>query len=510
MILMYHKVHMNTPTEWWVSVDNFYRQMVELSDKKVVYLDDYDHTDPGMAVITFDGVYQNVLEYAVPIMEKFGYPFELFITSDTIGKGNEFDTVEPLARFASEEELSEMVRRGGRLQWHTKSHPDMKHMTEDDKILSELQVPAHLKDLDPAGFNWFAYPYGNYNEKVREMVSAHFGGALSCIQGNDTDRFLWNRITMLEDTSVVSNKLAVIVASYNYGSFLIEALESVLHQTYRPSEILITDDCSTDNTREIAEDYVRKYPSLIRYNRNEENLGVVKNFNKAVSMTSAEYVCFLGADNRFVSNYLEMCVRALNSDKSLAIAYTDYAFFGPRAEMTYHKLSPENKGPVRNNYYYLVNFPEFNERSRQALNKHNFIHGSSMYRRKAYDQIGGYLDTSGQQEDFNLFQRMVQAGWQAVKVKNAYLEYRQHSKNQLNNTFNSYAELNYYKNKVRAYEQELAELKNSLSWKLTAPLRADNALMKGRVGRLMFYLRKHGPVQTGKQVARKLINRLRR
>ena len=119
MILMYHKVSINTPTEWWVSVNSFYRQMMELTSKKVVYLDEYDISNPEHAVITFDGVYQNVLEYAVPILKRFNYPFELFITSGTIGTGNEFDTVEPYAKFASEEELTEMLQNGGRLQWHT-------------------------------------------------------------------------------------------------------------------------------------------------------------------------------------------------------------------------------------------------------------------------------------------------------------------------------------------------------------------------------------------------------
>src|SRR5690606_34614224 len=101
------------------------------------------------------------------------------------------------------------------------------------------------------------------------------------------------------------NKIACIIASYNYGPFLIEAIESVLRQTILPNEILITDDCSDDETQEIGESYARNYPSLISYNRNSENLGVVDHFNKAVNLTSAEYVFFLGADNRILSNYIE-------------------------------------------------------------------------------------------------------------------------------------------------------------------------------------------------------------
>src|SRR5438270_1008177 len=122
MILMYHKVAPVSPSMWWVKTDEFYRQMWELQDKKVVYLDDYDPNDASHVVVTFDGIYKNVLTYAAPILKKFNYPFELFITSDYLGRNNEFDAVEPLADFTTVEELQELERLGGRVQWHTRSH----------------------------------------------------------------------------------------------------------------------------------------------------------------------------------------------------------------------------------------------------------------------------------------------------------------------------------------------------------------------------------------------------
>ena len=69
MILMYHKIDIESKTIWWVDVNNFYRQMYELKKKKVVYLDEYDPNDKEQVVITFDGLYKNVLKYAVPILK---------------------------------------------------------------------------------------------------------------------------------------------------------------------------------------------------------------------------------------------------------------------------------------------------------------------------------------------------------------------------------------------------------------------------------------------------------
>ena len=64
-------------------------------------------------MITFDGVYKNVLTYAAPILRDFGYPFELFVTSDYVGKDNSFDSPEPKADFASIKDLKELVACGG-------------------------------------------------------------------------------------------------------------------------------------------------------------------------------------------------------------------------------------------------------------------------------------------------------------------------------------------------------------------------------------------------------------
>ena len=122
MILMYHKIYLDTPSMWWVSVNEFYRQMVELSSKKVVYLDDYDSKNLDNVVITFDGIYKNVLEYALPILKHFNYPFELFLTSDYIGSDNSFDSVEPLTDFTHFEDLIKFISHSNPNVLHSSFH----------------------------------------------------------------------------------------------------------------------------------------------------------------------------------------------------------------------------------------------------------------------------------------------------------------------------------------------------------------------------------------------------
>lgn len=454
MIVMYHKVDTFSPTMWWVDVDKFYEQMCQLSCYDVVYLDDYDPENRRQAVITFDGAYQNVLTYAAPIMKRFGYPFELFVSSDFIGRKNDFDFVEPSAQFASKQDLAELAKAGGRLQWHTRSHPFMNHAVCDsnrDSMDLELSVPEEIMELDPSGFRWFAYPYGEFSDDVYNAVKEKFRGAVSCNQGNDEDIYRLNRITMTNLSLRETNSVCIIVVSYNYGEFLSEAIESVLAQTYSPNQIMIMDDGSTDETQSIGERYASLYPDRISYIKNQSNLGIVETFNKAVSLTTSDYICFLGADNRLSSNYVERCMRAL-LESGASISYTDFRLFGPNARDEYFKHPADRRGRMIEDTYYEVVFPNFSGNKRL---EGNFMHGSAMYSRKAFDAVGGYLPRgAGRPEDANIFRRMLNAGFTAKKAENTWLEYRQHSDQQANIVSRTQGELEFY----RAYSRRL-ELK---------------------------------------------------
>jgi len=426
---MYHKVYLENLTIWWVDIDNFYRQMHELRCKKVVHLDQYNPRDKNQVVITFDGVYKNVYEYAFPILKKFNYPFELFITGDTIGKTNSFDTVEPSADFATRKELSSMTQHGGRLQWHTNKHFNLKSEENDDIIISELSITRDIKSLDQKGFKWFAYAHGEYNAKVVAQVRKRFKGAVSCTQGND-NKFTFKRLTVTNRSTFNSKKISVIIPSYNYGVYLPEAIESVLRQTIPVHEIVIANDSSSDATESVALKYQKKYPRLIKYYNNSKNLGIVENFNKAVSMATGDYICILGADNRYRRDFIEKTKTQLDSNEKMGIAYTDCALFGPRAKNVYLMSEPSYQGEIKEGYY-LIHFPNFDSKGKKIIQKHNFIHGSSLFRKTAFVEVGGYKKTS-KAEDYNLFLRMILKGWHAARVPEALLEYRQHSVNQTN------------------------------------------------------------------------------
>jgi glycosyltransferase involved in cell wall biosynthesis len=476
MILMYHKVFIEAPTIWWVTADAFWRQMEQLSRYTIVPLNDYDPSNPRHVVITFDGVYDNVYTYALPILKRFNYPFELFIVGEMVGKDNKFDQhVEPPAQFAGPEQLRAMVDHGGRLQWHSRTHGNLSQLNKE-ALDQELSVPESIRALDPEGFKWFAYPHGRVDKSVVERIRELFEGAVSCVEGHDLDRYQLNRVTVTNQTSFAQSTVSLIIANYNYGRYAAEAIESALAQTVPPKEILFIDDCSLDDSMEVA----KRYEDKIKIVRNEKNLGIVANFNKAAALTTGDYICFLGADNRFRSDYVEQCQRLLDLHPDVAIAYTNVALFGPRAEVLAIKVGAEQL--PHTNDMFLWRFPAFDEEVKARSKNRNVMHGSSMFRRAAYEQVGGYIE-SELPEDWHLFRRIIEKGWKAVLCPDFLLEYRQHSSEQANTQVNYALELAYVRRKVKTLseqvkaqrarqgqQQRLDRIYASLGWKIMTSL----------------------------------------
>ena len=203
MILMYHNISEKALTKWHVSIATFERQMEYLKNYDVVYLADYDPSNPRQAVITFDDGYSNVVKYALPILERWNYPFEIFVIGNHIGKSNYFDSgLEPESQCADMDELRMAASSLARLQWHSRSHPRLAAVPLELANI-ELDVPDYLTELFPKPhFRWFAYPYGSHSEKTVNEARLRFDGAVSVNLGNDSDIYQLNRVTVIEGSKL--------------------------------------------------------------------------------------------------------------------------------------------------------------------------------------------------------------------------------------------------------------------------------------------------------------------
>ena len=120
-------------------------------------------------------------------------------------------------------------------------------------------------------------------------------------------------------------KVSIAMATYNGGKYLREQLDSFLAQTRLPDELVITDDCSSDDTQAIIETFAALAPFEVRWARNEENLGYTGNFNKALMKSTGDLVFLSDQDDVWFPEKLERMERCALDDLEALVVMNDAA-----------------------------------------------------------------------------------------------------------------------------------------------------------------------------------------
>jgi glycosyltransferase involved in cell wall biosynthesis len=107
---------------------------------------------------------------------------------------------------------------------------------------------------------------------------------------------------------------------YNGERFIEEAISSILDQTYRDFELIISDNASTDKTQQICEYYCQKDPR-IKYYRNKKNLGAAWNYNNVYKLSIGKYFKWAAHDDVCAPTFIEKCVKELDKNESVVLCY---------------------------------------------------------------------------------------------------------------------------------------------------------------------------------------------
>jgi len=116
--------------------------------------------------------------------------------------------------------------------------------------------------------------------------------------------------------------VSVVIPTYNFGRYLPEAIESILQQTYRDFEIIVIDDGSTDDTKNI----IQKYLPSVRYVR-QENGGPSKARNTGIMMSKGKYIAFLDADDIWLPTKLEKQIAHFQRNPECYFVFTENCSF---------------------------------------------------------------------------------------------------------------------------------------------------------------------------------------
>lgn len=144
--------------------------------------------------------------------------------------------------------------------------------------------------------------------------------------------------------------VSIIMPSYNTGVYIKNSIDSILAQTYTNWELIIVDDCSSDNTDEIVGEYLSD--TRIRYLKNEKNSGAAISRNYALREAKGKWIAFLDSDDTWQPEKLERQIRFM-CDTGYKFTYTDYdlQFNGEWTPYVYYGPDVITKRKMKNYCY---------------------------------------------------------------------------------------------------------------------------------------------------------------
>ena len=122
-------------------------------------------------------------------------------------------------------------------------------------------------------------------------------------------------------------KISVVTASYNYQDYIKETIQSVLDQTYNDWELIIVDDCSTDNSVDVIKSF---NDERIKLFINEKNLGLAQTVKRGVEYATGEWIVFLESDDLITPDNIEKKVQIIKKYSNLNLIFNDCEFFGDK------------------------------------------------------------------------------------------------------------------------------------------------------------------------------------
>jgi glycosyltransferase involved in cell wall biosynthesis len=190
-------------------------------------------------------------------------------------------------------------------------------------------------------------------------------------------------------------KVSVLIPTYNYAHFLDETIQSVLDQTFTDFELIIVDNCSTDNTAEVVQKYLAD--TRVLFYRNETNIGLVGNWNKCLEYAKGEYIKCLCADDKFHPQLLEKFVAVMDQHTELAIVSSYTEIFGRNSRIR----KPPFEGQVNG------------QTARESLIKSsNWLYAptASMFRKISVEKVGNFNPALYRTTDKEFFLRLLTTG----------------------------------------------------------------------------------------------------
>ena len=201
--------------------------------------------------------------------------------------------------------------------------------------------------------------------------------------------------------------VSVIMGIYNTAKSLSNSIESILNQTYKNWELIMCDDCSMDNTFEVANSYAAKY-SNIKVIKNEKNMRLAYSLNQCLKEAKGEYIARMDADDICMPFRFERQVEFLNDNPEFMCVGSTIIPFDEEGEKQERKIKEK---PV----------------ARDMKRGVTFFHPTIMMRKQGYDALNGYLVSKRTRkgQDLDLWFRFYAKGYKGYNIQEPLLKYHE-------------------------------------------------------------------------------------
>ena len=217
---------------------------------------------------------------------------------------------------------------------------------------------------------------------------------------------------------VKMERVDILLATYNGEKYLREQIDSILNQSYKDFRLIISDDCSQDNTKSILDEYVQKDGRIIVYCQ-KKNLGVTQNFEFLLSKVESDYYMFSDQDDIWKEDKIEKCINKIKEENA-DLVYSDLEVVDENLNVIY-----DSYWKLKGFYNRIKNYNDF-----KSLYLNNYITGCTMHSKKEWiERILPFPKNS----EFVIFDYwialMISQDGKMVYIEEPLTKYRQHKKN---------------------------------------------------------------------------------
>jgi alpha-1,3-rhamnosyltransferase len=217
---------------------------------------------------------------------------------------------------------------------------------------------------------------------------------------------------------------SIILTTYNSAKFIVDALESVAQQSFTDFELIVTDDCSTDNTVEIVKTYLQNSTSLSNKTKvieQEVNIGIAKNENSAISIAQGEWIHVLAGDDALMPDALQNVADFIANNLSANFI---------------HGIAEQYSDDFHEHNFDKILYPDFSKHTvvhlnakmqyKQLLKGNCIVATTTFFKKEALGKVGFFDETIYNLDDWTTFLNITKSGETFYFIPQILAKYRSH------------------------------------------------------------------------------------